>query len=49
MFLNILFKNSILKCHQTLKQIAVGLPLGAANSVLQGAASLKWLGNTDIQ
>ena len=43
-------KNTFWKCHQTLKQIATGSPLGAANciSLLQGAASLKWLGNTAL-
>jgi len=38
------------KCHQTLKQIAVGSPLGAANYIflLCGATSLKRLRSTAL-
>jgi len=43
---NISLQILLSKCHQTLKQIAIRLPLGAANLIclLQGAASLE---NTD--
>jgi len=40
---NISLKNTFLKCHQTLKQIAMDSPLGVASyiSILYEAASLK--------
>jgi len=36
------------KCHQTLKQIAMGSPVANYISLLWGAANLKILGNTGL-
>jgi len=49
-FFDISLKNGISKYHQTLEPIALVWPLGAANftSRLSGAASLRRLGNTDV-
>ena len=49
-FFQYIIKNKFSNCRQTLKQIGMGSPLGAANyySLLQGAASLKRLGSTDL-
>ena len=49
-FFNISLKIVFSICHHTLKQIAVGSPLGAANYIylLQDAASLKSLGSTGV-
>jgi len=49
-FFNISLKILVSKCHKTLKQIAMGSPLGTANYIclVWGSASLKKLGNTAI-
>ena len=49
-FFNISLKILFSKCHQILKQIVMRSPLGAANLIclLQDAASLKWLRNTEL-
>jgi len=49
-FFNISLKILFSKWHQTLKQIAIGSQMGAANciSLLWGAASLERLGSTAL-
>jgi len=48
---NISLKNTFSKCYRTLKQIAMGSPLGGANYnyLPQGVASQKRLGNTVLE
>ena len=49
-FFNASLKNTFFKWHQIILQIAMSLPVGVANciSLLQGAISLRRLGNTDL-